>query len=62
MTVSEARKYQEEGHFPPGSMGPKVEAAIEFLENGGKRAIITSQEMLVSALQGCAGTQIVKGA
>jgi carbamate kinase len=59
MTVSEARKYLEEGHFPPGSMGPKIEAAIEFLENGGKRAIITSQEMLVSAIKGDAGTQIV---
>lgn len=59
MTVSEARRYLEEGHFPSGSMGPKIEAAIEFLENGGKRAIITSQEMLVSAIKGDAGTQIV---
>jgi len=52
MTLAEARQYQNEGQFPPGSMGPKIEAAIEFLENGGKRVIITSHEMLVEAMQG----------
>jgi len=42
MTVSEAVKYLHEGHFPPGSMGPKITAAIQFMQNGGKEVIITS--------------------
>jgi len=59
LTVKEAKKYLKEGQFPPGSMGPKIEAAIEFIENGGKRAIITSHETLVEAMMGKAGTHIV---
>ena len=59
MTVSEARKYVEEGHFAPGSMLPKVLAAIKFAEaNPGKRAIITSLNKAVEALEGKAGTVI----
>lgn len=59
VTVSEMQKYYEEGHFPPGSMGPKIEAVINFLKNGGKRAIITSYEYLIEALDGSAGTLIL---
>ncbi|OIO80413.1 hypothetical protein AUJ84_03575 [Candidatus Pacearchaeota archaeon CG1_02_32_132] len=43
-SLKEIRKYYLEGHFPPGSMGPKIEAAINFLENGGKKVIITNVE------------------
>jgi len=60
MTVAEARGYMSQGHFPPGSMGPKVEAAIEFLEGGGERAIITNPENFERALDGVAGTTITK--
>jgi len=59
MTVSEARKYIEEGHFAPGSMLPKVEACIRFLEAGGREAIITNPENLTRALRGETGTHIV---
>lgn len=58
MTVSEARRYLEEGHFLAGSMGPKVKACIRFLDNGGQRAIITSLDKAMEALRGEAGTQI----
>jgi carbamate kinase len=61
MTVDEARKYMAEGQFPPGSMGPKIDAAIRFLEEGGKNAIITSIDKLKEALEGKTGTRIVKG-
>ena len=40
MTLEEAERYFSEGHFAPGRMGPKIEAAIQFLQSGGKRAII----------------------
>jgi len=59
MTMSEAKKYMAEGHFPPGSMGPKIQAAINFLESGGERVIITSIEKSAEALEGTAGTLIV---
>jgi carbamate kinase len=60
MTVEEARKYSAEGHFLPGSMGPKIESAIDFLESGGKKTVITSLELAVDALEGRAGTTIFK--
>ncbi|MBC7339319.1 MAG: carbamate kinase [Firmicutes bacterium] len=59
MTVSEARALQKEGHFKPGSMGPKVEACCRFVEAGGKRAIIGSLVQALDALAGRAGTWIV---
>jgi carbamate kinase len=62
VSVSQMREYQAAGHFPAGSMGPKVEAAIQFLEAGGKRAIITSLENAVPALRGETGTHIVHDA
>lgn len=61
MTLEEARRYLAEGHFPPGSMGPKVEAAMAFLEQGGRRVIIGLLEEAREALQGRAGTTIVPG-
>lgn len=59
-TLSEARKYLDAGEFAPGSMGPKIEAAIEFLEAGGKEVIITIPELLEDALEGKAGTRIIR--
>lgn len=61
MTVSEARRYLAEGQFPPGSMGPKVEAAVAFVEAGGKRAIIGSLAKAAEAVAGTSGTRIVAG-
>ena len=58
LTVSEAKKYLAAGEFAPGSMGPKIEAAIEFLEAGGKEVIITTPELLELAIEGKAGTKI----
>ena len=59
ITVSEAKRYLEEGQFPAGSMGPKIEAAIRFIEGGGKRATIGHLEEALSALRGETGTHIV---
>ncbi len=59
MTVSEARRYLADGEFPKGSMGPKVEAAITFLERGGTEALITSPSNLEQAFAGSSGTRIV---
>ncbi len=61
MTVSEAKKYLQEGHFLAGSMGPKVKACLRFMDWGGDRAIITSLDKVIEALDGATGTQIVKG-
>jgi carbamate kinase len=60
VTLSEAKKYLQEGHFPPGTMGPKVKAAIKFMEFGGERAIITSIDNISAALEGKTGTEIIK--
>jgi carbamate kinase len=60
ITAAEARRYLEEGHFPPGSMGPKIEAALFFLERGGEATIITSPGNLNDALQSRAGTLITR--
>ncbi len=59
VTVEEARRYLDTGQFPAGSMGPKIQAAIEFLEGGGRDVIITSPEALGRAMEGLAGTRIV---
>lgn len=60
MTVSEARRYMEEGHFAEGSMKPKIEAVIQFLENGGQQALITNPENIARALAGGTGTWITR--
>lgn len=59
MTTDEAESYLAAGHFEAGSMGPKVEAAIQFKRNGGEKAVITSIENIVPAVSGRAGTEIV---
>ncbi len=60
MTVSEARQYLAEGiHFAPGSMAPKIEAVVSFLETGGKKALITDPQNIARALRGETGTHIV---
>ncbi len=59
VTVDEMQKYFKEGHFPPGSMGPKVEAAINYIEKGGKEVIITTADKLKEALDGLTGTRIL---
>ncbi|OGQ89180.1 MAG: carbamate kinase [Deltaproteobacteria bacterium RIFOXYA12_FULL_58_15] len=55
----ELRGYLKAGEFPPGSMGPKIEAALQFLDNGGERVIITSPELIGDAIAGKAGTEVV---
>lgn len=59
LTVADARKYLAEGQFKPGSMKPKIEAAIEFLERGGKTVVICSPDSIAEAVRGDAGTRIV---
>jgi len=59
MTVAEAKQYIEEGHFAPGSMLPKVQAALLFIENGGAKALITDPPNIKRALEGETGTWIV---
>ncbi|MCL4458480.1 MAG: carbamate kinase [Chloroflexi bacterium] len=59
MTLSEAKRYLAEGHFPAGSMGPKIKAIISFLEKGGKKALITRPETIEKALRGETGTWVV---
>jgi len=59
MTLREAKKYMEEGHFANGSMLPKIQAIIWFLEAGGKEAIITNPENIARALKGETGTRIL---
>jgi carbamate kinase len=58
-TLPEIKQYMAEGHFKPGSMKPKIEAIIQFLEGGGEKAIITSPENLLKAVRGESGTTIV---
>jgi carbamate kinase len=60
ITIAEAEKYLEEGHFLAGSMGPKVAAAIRFVKAGGEKSIITSLSNAVDALEGRSGTIITK--
>jgi carbamate kinase len=59
VTLEEVERYIDEGHFPPGSMGPKVEAVHRFLVRGGRRGLITDPDHLVDALDGKAGTHFV---
>ena len=61
MTLQEAHRYLDEGHFARGSMYPKIEAAVDFVHNGGPRAIITNPANLTRALHHETGTRIVPG-
>ncbi|HNX36736.1 MAG TPA: carbamate kinase [Candidatus Cloacimonadota bacterium] len=60
LTVDEARKHYDDKQFPAGSMGPKIMAAIDFIERGGSEVLITSMEAIVEAFAGKTGTRIVK--
>jgi carbamate kinase len=60
VSLPEIKQYLKEGHFKPGSMKPKIEAVIEFLEAGGEKAIITSPENLLTSVKGEKGTTIIK--
>jgi len=60
MSLAEAKQYLKEGHFAAGSMGPKIQAVIGFLEQGGKEALITSPEQIANALEGKTGTIIIR--
>jgi carbamate kinase len=59
VTVAELREYAAEGHFASGSMGPKVDAACRFVEQGGTRSVITDLDHLTAAIAGDAGTVVV---
>ena len=59
MTIAEAEAYLAEGQFPPGSMGPKISAAINFLRGGGRRVVISSIEKSALAVYGKAGTVLM---
>lgn len=59
LTVAQAREYLAAGEFPSGSMGPKIEAGIRFVEQGGGECIVTSPEQVADALCGAAGTHLV---
>ncbi|MBK9796407.1 MAG: carbamate kinase [Holophagaceae bacterium] len=59
ITLAEAKQYIAEGHFKPGSMLPKIQAVVDFLEQGGKAAIVTDPAHLGAALAGLGGTHIV---
>jgi carbamate kinase len=58
LTCAAARKYLQEGQFPPGSMGPKMEAALDFLSRDGRRVLITQPESLAAAMEGRTGTHM----
>jgi carbamate kinase len=59
VTAAELEAHYQAGHFPPGTMGPKIESALRFLRDGGREVIITSGERLLDAVAGTAGTHIV---
>ncbi len=59
LTVDEASRYAKEGHFPPGSMGPKIDASVRFLKGGGEWAVITSIDKVKESIEGTAGTRII---
>ena len=60
LSAAEAKKLLAKGQFPAGNMGPKIEAAISFLEHGGERVVVTDLDHLVPAVEGKAGTAISK--
>ena len=62
LTVDEARRHLADGQFPPGSMGPKIRAAIDYIEAGGREVLITKDSHLKAALLNRSGTRIVASA
>ena len=59
ITIEEAERYMAEGHFPPGSMGPKIQAAVNFLKGGGESVFITAIDKVSEVITGKTGTRIV---
>ena len=59
VTMDQVEQLRRQGHFPPGSMGPKIDAVIQFLSQGGKRALITDPDSLPAALEGRGGTHFI---
>lgn len=59
ITVEDAKRYLAEGHFAPGSMGPKIEAGVYFLEHGGRQFTITHTEKALEGFEGRTGTQMI---
>lgn len=59
ITIEEAERYMREGHFPKGSMLPKIQAAINFLKEGGERVFITAIDKVKESIMGQAGTRII---
>tara|TARA_Y100001970_G_C14176657_1_gene827388 strand:+ start:385 stop:579 length:195 start_codon:yes stop_codon:yes gene_type:complete len=57
LSIKKAEKLQNESQFDPGSMGPKVDAILKFLKNGGRRGIITDSKNITGTLTGVGGTQ-----
>lgn len=62
VAASELEHHYQDGHFPPGNMGPKIESALQFLKAGGRRVVITSYEHMCDAIAGPAGTHILPDA
>ncbi len=59
LTLAEAEAFMAAGHFPPGNMGPKITAILNYLKKGGREGLITSPAAIVEAMEGKAGTRIV---
>ena len=59
LTAAETESLRARGQFPPGSMGPRLEAALRFVRSGGRAALITSVAWLLEAVRGVSGTRIV---
>lgn len=59
VTLEEIERMYNEGHFPPGSMGPKIDAVLHFLKQGGRRALITDPSHLAAAMEGRAGSHFI---
>jgi carbamate kinase len=60
ISVTQAARYILDDQFPPGTMQPKVEAAMQFVSNHGKRAVITSLDNIIAAVEGRAGTEFTR--
>ena len=60
LRLKDAKKYLKDGQFPEGSMGPKIKAAINFLEKNGKKVIITNIQNIGKSIKGLNGTTIIK--
>jgi carbamate kinase len=57
--LRELKAYHAAGQFPPGSMGPKIDAAISFIEGGGERVVIARLDEAMPALEGKTGTHVM---